>query len=144
MRSARALAVGAGCVLPVLALAAAGCGGEPATPAPQSTRPDSVSVTPGPDGVQAVEIDADDANRFHPSLVEARPGPVRLTLRHVGRGAPHNWTVRDIPGARVPLTRAGEVRTARFTVGRPGDYRFVCTIHEAQGSVGRLVLKAAP
>ena len=127
----------------MLAAAVAGCGGERPDPPPQSSKPDSVSVTPGPDGVQAVEIDADDANRFHPSLVEARPGPVRLTLRHVGKGAPHNWSARDVPGARVPLTRAGEVRTARFTVGRPGDYRFVCSIHEAQGSVGRLVVKAA-
>jgi plastocyanin len=141
VRSPRALAVAGGCVLPVLL---AGCGGEPATPAPESTKPDSVTVSPGPDGVQAVEIDADDANHFHPSLVQARPGPVRLTLRHVGEGAPHNWTVRDIPGARVPLSRAGEARTVRFTVGRPGDYRFVCTIHEAQGTVGRLVVEAAP
>ena len=49
-----------------------------------------------------------------------------------------------LPGARVPLVRGGESRTVRFRVGRPGDYRFVCTIHEAQGSVGRLVVRAAP
>lgn len=126
----------AGCVL------LAGCGGAPAMPAAQSAKPDRVAISPGADGVQAVEVDADDANRFHPSLVEAKPGPVRLTLRHVGTGAPHNWAARDLPGARVPLVRGGESRTARFTVGRPGDYRFVCTIHEAQGSVGRLVITA--
>ena len=28
----------------------------------------------------------------------------------------------------------------RFTIGRPGDYRFFCSIHEAQGQVGRLVV----
>ena len=138
MRSGAVLAAAAGCLL------VAGCGGEPAAPAPQSARPDRVRVSPGPDGVQAVDIDADDANRFHPSLVEAQPGPVQLTLRHVGTGAPHNWSARDLPGARVPLVRGGESRTVRFRVGRPGEYRFVCTIHEAQGSVGRIVVRAAP
>lgn len=137
MRARAVLAATAGC------LVLAGCGGEPAAPAAQSTKPDRVTLSPGPDGVQAVEVDADDANRFHPSLVEARPGPIVLTLRHVGKGAPHNWSARAVPGARAPLARAGESRTVRFKVNRPGDYRFVCTIHEAQGSVGRLVVTAA-
>jgi plastocyanin len=121
----------------------AGCGGEPAAPPAQSSPPDEVTVSPGADGVQAVDVDADDANSFHPSLVRAEPGSVRLTLRHVGTGAPHNWVAADVPGARVPLARGGESRTVRFTVARPGDYRFVCTVHEAQGSVGRLVVQAA-
>ncbi|MFL6130604.1 MAG: cupredoxin domain-containing protein [Mycobacteriales bacterium] len=139
MRSAAVLAAAAGCVL------LAGCGGGPAAPRiAESSRPDQVTVAPGPDGVQVVDVDADDANRFHPSLIEARPGPVQLTLHHVGKGAPHNWTARDLPGGRVPLVRGGESRTVRFRIGRPGDYRFVCTIHEAQGSVGRLVVRAAP
>jgi plastocyanin len=124
--------------------ALAGCGGEPAAAPAQSDRPDEVTVTPGPDGVQAVEVDADDANRFHPSLIKAQPGPVLLTLRHVGKGAPHNWLARDLPGARVPVVRGGETRSASFRIGRPGDYRFVCTIHEAQGSVGRIVVESAP
>jgi plastocyanin len=137
--SARALAV-AGCLL---LAGVAGCGGERPAPRPQSTKPDEVTLTPDAAGLQAVEIDADDADRFHPSLVRARPGPVQVTLRHVGTGAPHTWTARDLPGARVPLVSAGESRTQRFTVGRPGDYRFVCTIHETQGQVGRLVVGAA-
>jgi plastocyanin len=40
----------------------------------------------------------------------------------------------------VPLTTAGQSNNVRFTIGSPGDYRFVCTIHEAQGQVGRLVV----
>lgn len=141
MRSGAVRAV-AGCLL--LGGLVAACGGEPAEPPPQSSRPDEVTLTPGPDGVQAVEVDADDRNRFHPSLINAKPGPVRLTLHHVGVGAPHNWLTRDLPGARVPLVRGGETRTASFRIGRPGSYRFVCTIHEAQGSVGRIVVAAAP
>jgi plastocyanin len=138
VRSGAVLTAVAGCVL------LAGCGGEPAAPPPQSSRPDQVTIRPGPDGVQAVDVDADDANRFHPSLIDAQPGPVQLTLHHVGTGAPHNWTARDLPGARVPLLQGGESRSVRFRIGRPGDYRFVCTIHEAQGSVGRIVVRAAP
>jgi plastocyanin len=122
----------------------AGCGGGPAQPPPQSSRPDRVVLTPAADGTQSVDVDADDANRFHPSLVAARPGPVRVTLRHVGTGAPHNWAVRELPAARVPLVAAGQSRTVRFVVSRPGDYRFVCTIHESQGQVGRLRVEAAP
>jgi len=76
--------------------------------------------------------------------VEAQPGPVLVTLRHSGTGAPHNWVARDLPGARTSLAAAGERRTVRFRVGRPGDYRFVCTVHEAQGQVGRLTVTAAP
>ena len=135
MRAARVLTAAFGCVVLV------SCATEPAAPPPQSARPDEVTVASGADGVQAVDIDADDANHFHPSLVNAQTGPLRVSLHHVGTGAPHNWTATDLPGARVPLARGGETRTARFVVGRPGDYRFVCTIHEAQGSVGRLVVR---
>lgn len=137
MRSAARLATAAGCLILV------GCGGQPATPAAQSSRPDQVTVTPGPDGVQAVDIDADDHFRFHPSVVQARPGPVQVTLHHVGTGAPHNWVARQPPGAQIPLVRGGESRSVRFRLPRPGDYSFVCTIHEAQGMAGRLVVRAA-
>ena len=131
------VSLAAGCVL------LSGCG-EPPQPPAQSSQPDRVTLSRGPDGTQAVEIDADDGNRFHPSLVEARPGPVRVTLRHVGTGAPHTWSARDLPGARVSLVSAGQSRSVRFVVSRPGDYRFVCTIHESQGQVGRLVIEAVP
>jgi plastocyanin len=141
VRSGAVRAVAGGVLLVGLAAA---CGGEPAAPPPQSALPDEVTLTPGPDGVQSVEVDADDRNRFHPSLIKAQPGPVLLTLRHVGTGAPHNWLARDLPGARVPVVRGGETRSASFRIGRPGDYRFVCTIHEAQGSVGRIVVESAP
>jgi plastocyanin len=126
-----------------LLVALAGCG-EPDNPAAdQSGQPDEVTLTPGPDGTQTVEVDAGDDFRFHPSVVNARPGPVQLTLKHVGKGAPHTWRAAQLPGASVPLTTAGQSNSIRFTIGRPGDYRFVCSIHEAQGQVGRLVVKSA-
>jgi plastocyanin len=118
--------------------------GQPDNPAAaESGQPDQVTLTPGPDGVQSVEVDAGDDFRFHPSVINARPGPVRLTLKHVGKGAPHNWQAARLPGASVPLTTAGQSATTSFTIGRPGDYRFVCSIHETQGQVGRLVVTAS-
>jgi plastocyanin len=136
--TARTVRAAVGCLLLV---ALAGCGGKPA-PKAGSTRPDEVTLTPAADGSQQVQIDADDSYRFHPSLVRAAPGPVEVTLHNVGEGTPHNWTAGTLPGAAVPLIRGGESRSVRFTVSRAGDYRFVCTIHERQGQVGRLVVSA--
>jgi plastocyanin len=129
--------VAVGCAL-VLALAACG---QPDNPArSESGQPDAVTLSPGPDGTQSVEVDAGDDFRFHPSVINASPGPVRLTLKHVGKGAPHTWQAPRLPGATVSLTTAGQSNSVRFTVGRPGDYRFICSIHETQGQVGRLVV----
>jgi plastocyanin len=136
---AGAIRVTVGCAL-VLVLAACG---QPENPArSESSQPDAVTLSPGPDGTQAVEVDAGDDFRFHPSVIDAEPGPLRLTLKHVGRGAPHTWQTPQLPGAVVPLTTAGQSNSIRFTIGRPGDYRFFCSIHEAQGQVGRLVVAA--
>jgi plastocyanin len=118
--------------------------GQPDNPAAgESGQPDEVTLSPDAGGTQSVEVDAGDDFRFHPSVINAQPGPVRLTLKHVGKGAPHNWQAAQLPGAQVPLTTAGRSSTASFTIGRPGDYRFVCSIHESQGQVGRLVVKPA-
>jgi plastocyanin len=126
----------------VAALAACGAPDNPA--AREASQPDQVTLTPGADGTQSVEVEAGDDYRFHPSLINAAPGPVRLTLKHVGKGAPHTWQAAQLPGADVPLTSAGQSNSVSFTIGRPGDYRFICSIHEAQGQVGRLVVKPAP
>ena len=128
-----------GCAL-MLVLTACG---EPSNPArSESGQPDTVRLTPGPDGSQSVEVDSGDDFRFHPSMINAAPGPVQLTLKNVGKGAPHTWEAPQLPGASAPLTTAGQSNSVRFTIGRPGDYRFICTIHEAQGQVGRLVVAA--
>lgn len=125
----------------LLTLTACGQADNPA--AGESGQPDEVTLSPGAGGTQSVEVDAGDDYRFHPSVINAQPGPVRLTLKHVGKGAPHNWQAAQLPGAQVPLTTAGQSNSVSFTIGRPGDYRFVCSIHETQGQVGRLVVKSA-
>ena len=127
-----------------LLLGLTSCGQADNPAAGEASQPDEITVSPGAGGTQSVEVDAGDDFRFHPSLINAQPGPVRLTLKDVGKGAPHNWQAAQLPGAQVPLTTAGQSSTVSFTIGRPGDYRFVCSIHESQGQVGRLVVKSAP
>jgi plastocyanin len=120
-------------------LAAAGCSNrEPTRPPAQG--PSEVTVSPGPDGVQQVVVSAGDDYRFTPSIIDATVGKIRLTLRHTGQGAPHTLYGATIAGLRVPLVRSGETRSIQFTASQPGRYGFVCTIHEAQGETGMLVV----
>ena len=44
-------------------------------------------------------------------LVLSHPGRVRIALVNVGTGAPHDWTLEDMPGAGV----AGDVGTIEET-----------------------------
>lgn len=139
----RGVAVPAVLVLVAVAAGLAACARTPARPPSGSSRPDRVTAALAADGVQVVDLDAGNDYRFHPSEVDARVGRIRLTLHHVGIGAPHTWSAPDIPKARGPLVQPGESQTLSFTVTRPGTYRFVCTIHERQGQVGRLVVSPA-
>lgn len=95
-------------------------------------------------GVQQVLVTTGDDYRFHPSRITAAPGPLRVILENKGKGAPHNLSVDNVANAFVPLTRAGTTSQSTFTLSTPGTYRFVCTIHTAQGQIGTLVVKPAP
>jgi plastocyanin len=125
-----------------LAMALASC--ENSQPA-QARAPQQgdVTVTAGPDGVQSVTIDANDAFRFVPATVRVHVGKVRITLKNVG-STPHNLafsTLSDKAGkVAVPLARGGTEQTTEFTVNTPGTYRFVCTIHEALNQTGNLIV----
>ncbi len=107
---------------------------------PPPTGPTEASARPGPAGLQLVDIDVGDDYRFSPAVIDARVGRIRLTLHHVGHGAPHTLYGADVPGMRVGLVRPGETQSTQFTASRAGRYRFVCTIHEAQGQTGTLVV----
>jgi plastocyanin len=132
-RAALTGAVLAGCLL------AAGCGsGQLKRPPPPG--PTQISVRPGPDGVEAVTVDVGDDYRFTPATIDVTVGRIRLSLHHVGAGAPHTLYAADVPGMRIGLVRPGETQTVRFTASRPGRFRFICTIHEAQGQTGTLVV----
>ena len=91
-------------------------------------------------GVQDVEITTDQSYRFKPSTITVHPGKVRITLKHVGTGAPHDWSLQGLPAAYVPLVNPGQSKAIEFTAPSPGTYTFVCTIHIAQGQTGTLVV----
>src|SRR5215470_3147369 len=121
---------------------AAGCQRRPEAAPPT---PSAVTVTPGPGGVQAVTVSATGQYRFVPDTVTVSVGRVRLTFRNTG-STPHNLTFRDpVAGGRPVATatlRGGGEESLDFAVSTPGQYRFVCTIHEALGQTG--VLKVRP
>ncbi len=91
-------------------------------------------------GVQEVVITTDQDYRFAPSTITVHPGKVRITLKHVGTGAPHDWSLVDFPASYVPLVSAGQTKSVEFVAPAPGTYRFVCTIHIPQGQTGTLVV----
>jgi plastocyanin len=107
---------------------------------PPPSGPTETTVRPGPDGVQAIDINVGDDYRFTPAVIDAQVGRIRLTVHHVGHGAPHTLYGAAVPGMRVGLLRPGETRSVQFTASQPGRYGFVCTIHEAQGQTGILVV----
>ncbi|MDQ2748945.1 MAG: cupredoxin domain-containing protein [Pseudonocardiales bacterium] len=92
------------------------------------------------DGLQVIVVKAGDTYRFDPARIIVHPGPVRVALENVGKGAPHDWTLTDLPGAATALASSGETKTATFTAPAPGTYTFVCTIHKKQGQTGKLVV----
>jgi hypothetical protein len=55
-------------------------------------------------------------------------------------GVRGRWRAADVPGMRVALVRPGDTRSIQFTAAKPGRCQFVCTIHEAQGQTGTLVV----
>lgn len=91
-------------------------------------------------GLQQITVKAGDDLRFHPSVISVHPGRVRVVLVNDGKGAPHNWQLPMFPTDFVPTTPAGNTSQAAFTAPAPGNYQFVCTIHERQGQTGRLVV----
>ena len=136
-RIARAgiIMIAAGCVL------TAGCQRrQVAAPvAPART----ITATPGADGVQAVTVvEAGPGQyRFVPDTVNAAVGRIRITFRNTGN-TPHNLTFTDLMygGKRVavPTLRGGAEETIDFAVSTPGQYGFVCSIHQALGQTGTL------
>lgn len=133
VRAGYALVAGA-----LLAIAGTACSNDQS---PVNRRPHSGSATASVvSGVQEVRLTAGDDYRFHPAMITVHPGRVQVVLKHVGTGAPHTWQLPQFPADFVPLTAAGQTRTASFTAPSPGRYEFICTIHVKQGQRGTLVV----
>jgi plastocyanin len=127
-RSARPRAVVAVVAAAVAAtVAVAGCGNRQAPRFSGGGQHGTVTVTPGPGGVEHVVIDATDADRFIPSTVVVRPGKVTVVVRNTG-AVPHTF---EIPSLGVNTGNIGKHQTKQvtFTVDRPGTYAFDCAYH---------------
>jgi plastocyanin len=121
-RSGRALAAAG---LAVVALVA-GCGNRQAARF-HGGEHRTVSVTPGPGGVERIVVDANDADRFVPDTLVVRPGKVTMVVRNTGV-VPHTL---EIPSLGVNTGNIGkhQTRQVSFTVRRPGTYPFDCAYH---------------
>lgn len=137
----RGLSGGLSRVLGVVALCAAlaGCGstGSVGGPPGDPTSGASVSATAaGPDLVQRVALEASDS-LFHPASINAHTGTIEITVKNSDTVL-HNLTVAVGSGVGLDTIRGGTSGTMRFTVDRPGQYRFFCTYHQGLGMTGEL------
>ena len=109
---------------------------------PVNRRPHPGSATASTvDGIQQVDVTAGDTYRFDPSRITVHPGTVRIVLHNTGTGAPHNLTFFAFAAA-TPLAASGKTQSVMFTAPAPGQYQFVCTIHQRQGQTGTLVVQS--
>lgn len=106
----------------------------------RNPHPGTTTVSAPAGGVQEVVITTDQSYRFNPSTITVHPGRVRITLKHVGTGAPHDWSLQGFPADYVGLVSPGQTRSVEFVAPGPGTYKFVCTIHLPQGQTGSLVV----
>lgn len=122
----------------VLSVTVVGCSNRQSAPARRGHTGSTTASTES--GVQQVTLVVNDKFRFDPSTITVHQGTVKVTLVHKGAGAPHDFSVDGAPADHVPLVRAGSTTSATFTTPSPGTYRFVCTLHIAQGMTGTLVV----
>lgn len=115
--------------------AVSGC--QTQSPINRNPRTGETTASVGPGGVQEVIVTTGDDYRFHPSNITVHPGKVRIVLQHTGKGAPHDWALKNFSDAfSVPLINGGDTKSVEFTAPSPGTYTFVCTIHVTQGQTG--------
>jgi plastocyanin len=128
-----------------VATATAGCSNREA---PINKEPHTgVEVAKLTHGVQLAVVKTGADFRFHPSTIIVHRGVVRIVLRNTepaSGGPPHNLHVTGLPGITVPLTYPAHAAEDTFVAPKPGRYRFICTIHVAQGQTGVLIVKPGP
>lgn len=116
-----------GPVLLVLVVLAAlvGCGG-----GTDSTTSATPALTPTVDGdVQVFSVVGLPTLEFSAEELVASPGRIRVNFSVPEGSAPHNFVIKEIPGAATEILSAGESQTITFSVDEPGEYTVICTIH---------------
>ncbi len=118
-------------LLPTLVLAGCGGGG---SDAPSTS---GAATAAGAADAQTATVVGNAALKFVPETVQAKVGRLALTVSIEG-GVPHDLQFVDTSlGAPIPVTTSGS-NTQTYTFGKPGTYRFVCTLHS--GMVGQVVV----
>ena len=78
--------------------------------------------------------------RFDPSTITVHRGQVKITLHHLGTGAPHDWQLTGFPAAQIPILSDNQTQSVTFMAPSPGKYQFVCSIHLNQGQTGTMIV----
>lgn len=121
----------------VAALAAAGCGASPASPAASSAPASSSGETAS----QQVTIIGNNALKFAPMTVHVHTGKVLITLKDMG-AYPHNIVIPGlgITSKTVTGDPGGTKVSFSVTFPHPGRYVFHCQYHASSGMVGAFVV----
>jgi plastocyanin len=124
--------------LGVLAIGLAGCSN---TQSAANREPHSGSASATVvNGVQEVTLTVGPSFRFDPSTITVHRGRVKITLHHLGTGAPHDWQLTGFPGAQIPILGDNQSQSVTFMAPAPGKYQFVCSIHLNQGQTGTMIV----
>jgi plastocyanin len=117
-----------------MALVAACSGSSAPKPSAETTG----TAEPGLGG-QHITIEANDDFRFTPSVIEANPGKLTITVVNAGK-VPHDFVLSTF-NAKTDTLNSGDSGTVTIDIGSPGTYDFLCTFHASQGMKGRLVVR---
>jgi plastocyanin len=131
----------------VLAIGAAGCGGDDnndnesaSTPASTPAASTPATSTPAAGGAQTIPVGATEF-KFDPSTLKAKSGEVTFDLKNDG-AAPH---ALEIEGKGVEeetkTINGGQSATLKVNL-KPGKYEFYCPVdgHRQQGMEGTLTV----
>ena len=91
----------------------------------------------GADGIQRITVTADDTLRYHPSVIQMKPGTIKITFRDSGT-VPHTLSESGAPqpgepSAGVANLSGGQQTTMSLKLTRPSDYPFQCGYHANEG-----------
>ncbi|MYX09217.1 hypothetical protein GTW98_20855 [Streptomyces sp. SID8375] len=136
----------------VVSLLATGCleqpAGDGAAPyagptAGPADRPATGTAKKGADGVQRITVTVDDRQRFFPSHIRARQGPLVITVRNTG-GTPHTLTLQgrdEQAGSGMDNLNGAQRGSIRLNFTSSGRYPFVCAYHAGAGMEGEILVR---
>ncbi len=78
-------------------------------------------------------------NQNNPDIVLPPKKPVRLVLRNVDQGIPHNLLIPEL-NLQAPVINEGETAILEFETPAEGTFIYMCSLHRGQ-MVGNVVIK---